>query len=159
MQLTLKQKQIIEKIGVFQEQQGLQPALARIIGLLLVVDSAEATFDEIVESLFLSKSSVSSALALLQSQNKIEYTTKPGERKRYFRLRRSNWEEELKKGINSGLKFSEVLDEVLEIRSDQNPEFNQHLEGVKDFMVFLQKEIPLLIERYLDEHKNTHSGK
>ncbi|KEO74141.1 GbsR/MarR family transcriptional regulator [Anditalea andensis] len=156
MQLTDKQREIIEIIGVFQEQNGLQPALGRILGLLMVADLAEATFDEIVENLSLSKSAVSSALTLLQTQNKIEYTTKPGERKRYFRLKRSNWEKELKKGINSGLQFSEILDKVLAIRNDQNPDFNRHLENIRDFMTFLQKEIPILIDKYLEQQKNDH---
>jgi len=153
MQLSERQREIIEIIGVFQEQNGLQPALGRILGLMMVADSAEVTFDEIVESLSLSKSAVSSALTLLQSQNKIEYTTKPGERKRYFRLKRSNWEVELKKGISSGLQFSKILDDVLAIRNNQNPDFNNHLKNIRDFMLFLQKEIPVLIDRYLDQQK------
>lgn len=159
MQLSEKQKEIIEIIGVFQEQNGLQPALGRILGLMMVADTAEATFDEIVESLSLSKSAVSSALTLLQTQNKIEYTTKPGERKRYFRLKKSNWEEELKKGISSGLQFSNILDDVLAIRSNQNPEFNKHLENIREFMLFLQKEIPVLIDRYMEQQKKHCSGK
>lgn len=153
MQLSEKQKEIIETIGVFHEQNGLQPALGRIMGLMMVVDTAEVTFEEIVEGLSLSKSAVSTALTLLQTQNKVEYSTKPGKRKRYFRLRRSDWENELKKGINSGLQFSDILDEVLAIRDQQNPEFNQHLESVRDFMIFLQKEIPILIDRYMEKQK------
>lgn len=153
MQLTEKQKEIIEIIGVFQEQNGLQPALGRILGLMMVVDAAEVTFDDIVENLSLSKSAVSSALTLLQTQNKIEYTTKPGERKRYFRLKISNWQNELKKGISSGLQFNEILDKVLAIRDNKNPEFNRHLENLRDFMTFLQKEIPILIDKYFEEKK------
>jgi len=153
MQLTEKQKELIEIIGVFHEQNGLQPALGRIIGLMMVVDTAEVTFDEIVESLSLSKSAVSSALTLLQTQNKVEYITKHGKRKRYFRLKKANWEQELKKGISSGLQFSTILDQVLAIRNDENPEYNKHLENVRDFMIFLQKEIPGMIDRYMEQQK------
>ncbi|HSJ67934.1 MAG TPA: MarR family transcriptional regulator, partial [Anditalea sp.] len=81
MPLTSKQKEIVETIGVFHEQNGLQPALGRIMGLIMVIDAAEVTFEEIVENLSLSKSAVSTALKLLQTQNKVEYTTKPGDRK------------------------------------------------------------------------------
>lgn len=157
MELSEKQKEIIEIIGVFHEQNGLQPALGRILGLLMVADSAEATFDEIAESLSLSKSAVSSALTLLQTQTKIEYITKPGGRKRYFRLKRSNWEEELKKSINGNLQFSNILDEVIAIRKNQNPDFTQHLENIRNFMLFLKKEIPVLIDRYMEQQKNQDS--
>ena len=151
MQLTDKQKEIIETIGVFHEQNGMQPALGRIIGLMMVTDTAEVTFDEITASLSLSKSAVSSALTLLQTQNKVEYTTKSGERKRYFRLKKENWELELKKGISTGLQFSTILDNVLTIRNKDNPEFNKHLENVRDFMIYLQKEIPAMIDRYMEQ--------
>jgi len=153
MQLSEKQKEIIETIGVYHEQNGLQPALGRIMGLMMVVDTAEVTFEEIVEGLSLSKSAVSNALTLLQTQNKVEYSTKPGKRKRYFRLKKSNWENELKKGMSSGLQFSDILNEVLDIRDEKNPEFNQHLESVRDFMIFLQREIPILIDRYMEQQK------
>jgi len=157
MQLSDKQKKIVETIGVFHEQNGLQPALGRILGLMMVVDAAEVTFEEIAEGLSLSKSAVSTALTLLQTQNKVEYTTKPGERKRYFRLKKANWEEELKKSVSSGLQFSDILDEVLAIRNPNNPEFNQHLENVRQFMLFLQREIPLLIDRYKEQQKNKNT--
>jgi len=159
MQLTEKQQELIEIIGVFHEQNGLQPALGRILGLIMVAESAEATFDEIVASLSLSKSAVSSALTLLQIQNKVEYITKPGERKRYFRLKKANWEHDLKNGISSGLQFSSILDEVLTIRNDTNPEFNKHLENVRDFMLFLQKEIPVIIDRYMEQQAKKNSRK
>jgi len=158
MPLTLKQKEIVETIGVFHEQNGLQPALGRIMGLMMVINAAEVTFEEIVENLSLSKSAVSTALKLLQTQHKVEYTTKPGDRKRYFRLKKSNWENELKKGMSEGLLFSDILDEVLAIRDSNNPEFNQHLENVRDFMIFLQREIPLLIDRYMQQQKNKDSS-
>jgi len=154
MHLSDKQKEIVEIIGVFHEQNGLQPALGRILGLMMVVDNAEVTFEEIAESLLLSKSAVSTALTLLQTQNKVEYTTKPGERKRYFRLKKSNWEEELKKSVSSGLQFSDILNEVLAIRDPSNREFNQHLENVRDFMIFLQREIPVLIDRYKEQQNS-----
>ena len=157
MPLTSKQKEIVETIGVFHEQNGLQPALGRIMGLIMVIDAAEVTFEEIVENLSLSKSAVSTALKLLQTQNKVEYTTKPGDRKRYFKLKKSNWENELKKGISEGLQFSDILNEVLAIRDNNNIEFNRHLENVRDFMIFLQREIPNLIDRYMEQQKKRSS--
>lgn len=38
LRLTDQQKELIEELGVFHEQTGLQPAAARIISLLLVSD-------------------------------------------------------------------------------------------------------------------------
>ena len=51
MTLTTDQQQIIEKIGVFFEKKGNQPILGRIIGLLMVIEEAEATFEDIQNAL------------------------------------------------------------------------------------------------------------
>src|SRR5699024_7126307 len=84
----------IERVGVFHEKKGLQPVVGRIIGLLLVAEPAEATFDEIQEALQVSKSAVSNALTFLQGREIADYTTKPGDRKRYFKLKVKDWRKE-----------------------------------------------------------------
>ena len=47
--LTQNQKELIEKIGIYFEQ-GMQPAAARILALLIVADQDSFSFDEIRES-------------------------------------------------------------------------------------------------------------
>lgn len=95
--LTAKQRELIEKLGVAHEKSGMQPAPGRILGLLLVSDKTELTFEEIQNSLKISKSSTSASLNLLISLNRIEYITYPGVRKRYFRLKIFNWKEDMKR--------------------------------------------------------------
>jgi DNA-binding transcriptional regulator GbsR (MarR family) len=81
-----KQKELIEHIGRQNEKEGFQPVTARILGLLMVMDKEEYTFDEIVEEMKISKSTVSNSLRNLELRGLIEYTTYPGDRKRYFRI-------------------------------------------------------------------------
>ena len=81
-----KQKELIESIGRLSERDGYSPVAARIVGLLMVMDQEEYTFDEIVEELKISKSSASTALKNLEIRAVIEYVTYPGDRKRYFRF-------------------------------------------------------------------------
>lgn len=71
--LNEKKLELIERIGVFHERRGMQPLMGRILGLLLVLDEAEATFDEIIEYLNVSKSAVSNALNILQLQGHIAF--------------------------------------------------------------------------------------
>lgn len=80
------QKDLVEYIGRIHEKEGYQPVAARIVGLLMVMDKEEYTFDEIVEALSISKSSASVALRNLEIRGVIEYITHPGDRKRYFRF-------------------------------------------------------------------------
>ncbi|GAB3650069.1 hypothetical protein GCM10028791_16760 [Echinicola sediminis] len=148
MKLTSKQQEIIERIGVFFEKKGHQPILGRIMGLLLVLEEAEATFDEIQEYLSVSKSAVSNALTLLQSLDKVEYTTKPGERKRYFRLKARNWRTDMQEDMQGIFKINTLLKEVMAMRSEKNKEFNKCIIEFQQFIDFLREEMPKLIEKY-----------
>lgn len=148
MKLTSEQQEIIERIGVFFERKGNQPILGRIMGLLLVLEKAEATFDEIQDYLSVSKSAVSNALTLLQTQNKVEYTTKPGERKRYFRLRVRSWRLDMQEDLEGIFRINVLLKDVLATRSSQNRDFNNCIFEFQSFIEFMRIEMPKLIEKY-----------
>ena len=151
--LTEEQKKLIEEIGVSKEQEGLQPAAARVYALLFVSNKTELTFDEIREALKLSKSATSNALNFLLSVSIIEYITLPGDRKRYFRMNLTNWGKNLQKRIESGLKGNALLKKVLNQRPPETAEFNQRLAELIEFTDFLQKEIPLLLDRWNESRR------
>ena len=85
-----KQKELVEEIGRHFDREGFQPITGRILALLMVMDKEQFTFDEIIEELQISKSSASNALKNLEIRGNIEYTTLPGDRKRYFHIKRQN---------------------------------------------------------------------
>ena len=82
--LTREQEELIERFGVIQEQSGFAPASARVNALLTVSDKTSLTFDEIRETLQLSKSATSNAINNLLVLGRIGYKTQLGDRKRYF---------------------------------------------------------------------------
>lgn len=142
--LSEKKKELIEKIGVFHEQRGMQPLMGRILGLLMVLDEAEATFEEIVDYLNVSKSAVSNALNFMQIQNKVRYKTKPGERKRYFYLKIEDWENDMQKQIENITEATNFLQEVIAVRKQTNPSFTCHLQEVCSFLDYIKSKIPSL---------------
>lgn len=76
---------LIEKLGVFFEKSyELSPVSARILSKIVLSGKQGVTFDQLVQQLCASKSTISTQLNLLQDLNKIEYYTKPGDRKKYF---------------------------------------------------------------------------
>ncbi len=147
--LSEKQKELIERIGVFHEHKGLQPLVGRIIGLLLVHENAEATFEEVVELLGVSKSAVSNALTFLQAKDRITYYTKPGDRKRYFTLQMKNWSEELEKEMLEITKMKEFIDDVIKVREGSScTEFKTCLVDFSNFLDFFKNEIPTLFKNF-----------
>ena len=143
--LREKQKQLVERVGVAQ---GLSPAAARILGMLLVADETEHTFEEIQSELGLSKSAVSNGLNHLLVTRSIEYITKPGDRRRYFRSALSAFPSHLSHKMKDMLEIMHILKEVHTQRTPDTEEFNRHLAELVDFMGFINKEIPLLIEKW-----------
>src|SRR6516162_3776595 len=107
MKLNQNQKNLIEKMGVFLEHSGIPPTEGRILSLLLVADEIEMTFDDIREHLQISKSAASNALNVLLKINKIEYITKTGDRKRYFRSRIFAWEKDAESNMEKFLSINQ----------------------------------------------------
>lgn len=142
------QKQLVERVGVAHEREGLSPAAARILGMLLVADETEHTFEEIQSELGLSKSAVSNGLNHLLNSRSIEYITRPGDRRRYFRSAISAFPQHLSHKMKDMLKIMHILNEVHAQRTSETEEFNRHLAELVDFMGFINKEIPLLVEKW-----------
>ncbi|RAU82870.1 GbsR/MarR family transcriptional regulator [Pontibacter arcticus] len=148
MLLSEKQLSLIEQIGIYHESNGMQPAPARIMGLLMVADSAELTFDEITEALNISKSATSNAINLLLQTNLIEYTTFSGDRKRYFKLKISSWREGFTRKIDDLTGFAVLLRQVSEIRKRENSSSNEDLKDCIGFLDFLHKKLPFILEEW-----------
>lgn len=146
--ITPTQRELIEQIGVMHEQHGLPRAESRVISLLLVSDKLELTFDEIRDTLQLSKSAVSNALNSLLNAQRIIYVTKPGDRKRYFTNNIRNWEKDLSSGMNKMLDIVTIMRTVLNQRTSETPEFNEAIYRFIEFIEYMNREMPLLFERW-----------
>jgi DNA-binding transcriptional regulator GbsR (MarR family) len=146
--LTKKQKELVESFGVIQEKMGLSPASARINALLTITDSSELTFDEIKDSLNLSKSATSNAINFLLSLDRIGYKTKPGERKRYFFSKLDQWKESFRKDILALNNYSKILDDIIEHHSKKDKKFYNELRELNEFMDYFIKESVNLIDNW-----------
>lgn len=146
--LNEEQKHLVEKIGLMHESEGLSPAVARVMGLLLVSNKVELTFDEIRETLNLSKSATSNALNISMKLNRVEYITKPGDRKRYFKSKIELWRDHIMDEFADKCGRACMFQEVLENRTNETKEFNK---AIKEFILFLEylgKELPKLYKQW-----------
>jgi len=143
--LNERKRELIEKIGVFHERFGFQPVASRIYGLLLVSDQTELTFDEIREELKVSKSAVSNALNLLMSMKQIDYITKPGDRKRYFRSNISKWQSFIRELIDLANNYASLFKEVKEIRGQEDSELIRTINELIGFIEYVTLSMPLIM--------------
>lgn len=147
-----KQKELIEFIGRQNEKEGYQPVTARILGLLMVMDKEEYTFEEIVEEMKISKSSASTALKNLELRGIIEYVTYPGDRKRYFRFVSSDIDGIIDEMENKLKKSQMTIRQIIELKKDPNSRNATFLKDVLMGMEFFIKNMEDLKIQYKKEH-------
>ena len=137
---------LIEKLGVIMEKKyKLAPVAARILSSLILSGKQALTFDELVQQLQASKSTISTNLEHLQNLKRIEYFTKPGDRKRYFKLN-TNFTVEVLDELIEGWETEKVVNqEILEYKKKRNSYNSEHdlplfdLEFQKSLLVFLEE--------------------
>lgn len=133
-------EQLVEEIGLyFEKAHQLPPLAARIYGWLVICPKSGHSFDDIVELSKSSKSSVSTNLNLLLQSGCIEYFTKSGERKRYFRLSKDYLKVTLKQYEERVSKELEIVNKISAFNIKHNKKkYKKHQEFGKLFHEYLK---------------------
>lgn len=146
-ELDLEKKLLVEEMGVYFETcDTLSPLSSRIFAYLALTLEDGVSFEELQEALEASKSSISTNLQLLQSMGRIGYCTRPGDRKRYFKIddeqiinrledKIETWNHEKnlhKKVLDYKRKAQETLDskEVNQIKFQYNEHYISFIESM-----------------------------
>lgn len=144
---------LVEELGVhFESSDNLAPLASRIFVYLILNGIEGATFEELTEKLEASKSSISTNLQLLQSIGRVTYSTKCGDRKRYFKVSPnhiiSRLEEKIEmwaKDKTNHQKIYNYKKKMLELKNNYD-ENNLSLQFNRQYMDFIDKMINNLIE-------------
>jgi len=144
-----RQKELVETMGRVYEKEGFQPIAGRILGLLIIMDKEQFTFDEIVEELQISKSSASNALRLLEIREFIEYITRPGDRKRYFQLRKLDKFALVDEHLFKLKSARDYLQAVMELKANKDSENALFINNVVDILNFFLDKFEEFKKEYL----------
>ncbi|MCC6384404.1 MAG: winged helix-turn-helix domain-containing protein [Bacteroidia bacterium] len=80
-----KKIKLIERIGVyFEKAEKLPPVAGRILASIMLTCKHGITFEQLVQEMQASKSTVFTHLSYFESTGRIDYYTKSGDRKRYY---------------------------------------------------------------------------
>ena len=116
-------KNLIEEIGVgIGERMGVSPLAARIYILLTLSPPDGLTFESIREELGSSKSSISINLNVLIQLKYVEYNTRPGDRRRYFKGAKNFQISYLKQTSQALNKEIELIDKINTYNQEHYPE-------------------------------------
>ncbi|MRT94403.1 GbsR/MarR family transcriptional regulator [Ancylomarina sp. 16SWW S1-10-2] len=145
-ELEEQKKLLVERYGLFMEkQEKFAPISARIFATLLINKENGSTFEELVNFLGASKSTISTNLKSLQESDAVDFFTKPGDRKKYFTLNPVGFLSRIEENLKMYKTEHQLAVEVVNFKMEAN-EILSHT----DEKFELSHETP-----YIDYLKNT----
>lgn len=145
--------EFVEDVGILFEQTGLPRMAGRIVGCLLICDPPHQTTSELTDVLMASKGSISTMTRFLIRIGLIERISLPGQRRHHFRIKPGAWHQLLKDTVDQTIAFRRLMERGLELIEGKAHVNRQWLEEMRDMYAFFEREFPVLLERWEQEHK------
>jgi DNA-binding transcriptional regulator GbsR (MarR family) len=142
----------VEGMGLISEEDGMPRIGGQIFGLLMLREDA-LSLDEIAAELQVSKASVSTNARLLTRMGAIERTSKPGDRRDFYRITPNAPERGLDGVVNRMNRMVSLLDTTLCQLPDARREQKRRLAMLRDWHEFLLEEIDATMERWRARRK------
>lgn len=131
---------LIEEYGLFLEKYGYTPSAARVYALLMIWEPEELHFDQVKEILNLSKGAASKALNQLIDMNRVEIMTKPGIRKKFYKVKMFPGKESLEPFIGYISALSGFMEKIVDVKHMESG-VRSRLEESKSFLSFLSGQL------------------
>lgn len=141
----------VEDVALHWERQGLPRIAGRIVGWLMVCDPPRRTARQLAEDLGASKASISTMTRLLLEAGTLEVVAVPGERATWYALTPDSVERKLEARLDGMVSFAGLARRGLALLEDEPPERSDRLRRVAAMYAFLERELPLLLERWREE--------
>ncbi len=159
---SAEKKSLIEDVGLnFQERHNLSPLAGRIFALLVLSKKDGFSFEQLIEITQASKSSVSTNLNLLIQMKFVEYYTKPGDRKRYFRMTKSNLRISLEEKLSDLEKELFIVEKINSFNCEHNPQkFEKEVNIgflLQDYLKDQRRNLKAIINKLHIAEKNENS--
>ena len=142
----------VEEMGQALAGYGMTPMAGRMWGWLLICDPPEQTAADLAEALHASRGSISGTARILAAAGMIRRTTKRGDRREYFSVAPETFEQFLGSAGRIYGYFREIAERGLVAIEDRPDASKARLEEFRDFFTFVEREVPLILDRFLREH-------
>ncbi len=152
-QRRFEERHFIEDVGLLFEESGHPRMAGRILGCLLISDQPHLSTTEIADTLQASKGSLSTMTRFLLQMGLIERVGLLGKRVDYFRIKTGAWPVLVRHAVYELSALRKLAERGLELTEGKQSEMTEQLEDARDLFAFVEREYPLLIERWEKEHK------
>jgi DNA-binding transcriptional regulator GbsR (MarR family) len=138
-------------MGQLLASYGMTPMAGRMWGWLLICEPPEQTAAEIADAVHASRGAISGTARLLASAGMIRRTTRRGDRREYFSAPPETFETFLRDADRIYRQFRQMAERGLEAIADRPPESRARLEEFRDVFAFIEREVPVVVDRFLRE--------
>ena len=156
--MTSSDSQFVEEMGQFLGSMGMTPMAGRMWGYLLICDPSEQTAAQIAEALHASRGAISGTARLLAGPGLIRRTTRAGDRREYFSAPPEALDSMLASASAVYRGMREIAERGLAAVSDRSPSARARLEEFRDVMEFVEREIPVVVGRFLSDRAADKKG-
>ncbi|MFD3517354.1 GbsR/MarR family transcriptional regulator [Streptomyces sp. NPDC058657] len=126
---------------------GMQRMGSRVFAALLASDKGALSSPELAEQLHISPAAISGAVRYLTQVGMVRREREPGTRRDLYRLHEELWYEAFGRRDQIMARWNAVLQEGAESLGPDTPAGRRIAESA-DFFAFVQKEIPLMMDRW-----------
>lgn len=137
----------LERFALDMTQAGMPRMPARVFIGLVISESGQRTAPELAELLQVSPAAVSGAVRYLEQVGLIDRVREPGERRDRYQIFDDLWFEAIMRRDKLLERWEARLGEGAELFGPGTAT-GARLEEMREFMAFLMKEMPLLMERW-----------
>ncbi len=132
--MSTEKQALINQSAELYKMIGYPPTAGQIMGLLYVSDQKYFTFQELIDTLKISKSAISKSVNFLLEIHEISFKIKKdNKRKRYFYISKKGTVKSLQQWINSVAVRQSLLEQILTLRNEENKELNELIKSQISF--------------------------
>lgn len=149
--MTDGESAFVEEMGQALASYGMTPMAGRMWGWLLICEPPEQTAADIAEALHASRGAISGTARILASAGMIRRSTRRGDRREYFSAPPEALDSFLENAGQIYRRFRQMAERGLVAMADRPPESRRRLEELRDVFAFVEREVPVVVDRFLSE--------
>lgn len=145
---AIRESHFVEEVGLIADEMGETRMAGRVLGLLLISDPPHQTAQQIAETLDASRGAVSTAIRQLLRSGILDKVAVPNSRATYVAVQDHPWPDIARRYLTFLRIFVGVADQGLTLMADDPPARRARIEKLRDFVLYLEREILPVIDRY-----------
>jgi DNA-binding transcriptional regulator GbsR (MarR family) len=151
--MTPQESAFVEEMGQFLAGLGMTPMAGGMCGWLLICEPAVQTAADIAEALHASRGAISGTARILGNAGLVRRSTRPGDRREYFSAPAEALDSMLGSAASIYRQMRTIAERGLAATADRPQASRARLQEFHDVMAFVEREVPLVISRFLADRK------